>query len=104
MGGYHWLNITRDEIIDTIESPVNKQIGMAIFDAFLYNGLRFKVRSENIPKNFFPSYGYSVYFYIKGSKETIIMNTYFFKYTFVLITETPLINWMIIVKTYVTQY
>lgn len=77
MSSYNWLNITQDEIMDTIESPVNRKIAATIFDTLQSN--RFKVRAEYIPKDFFPAYGYSVYFYIKGNKETIIMNTYFFK-------------------------
>lgn len=79
MGGYQWINVTQDEIMDSIESPVNKKIAAAIFDTLLTNGLRFKVRAEYMPNDSFPLYGYTVYFYIKGSKETIIMNTYFFK-------------------------
>lgn len=79
MSGYNWLNVTQDEIIDTIKSPESKKIAKAIFDAFLSNGLGYKVRAEYMPKDLFPLYGYTVYFYIKGSKETIIMNTYFFK-------------------------
>ena len=79
MSGYHWLNITQDEIINTIKSPVDKKIASAIFETFLSNGLRFKVKAESMPKGFLAAHGYTVYFYIKGSKETIIMNTYFFK-------------------------
>jgi len=79
LGGYNWINITQDEIMNTIESPVNKNIAAAIFDTLHTNKLRFKVRAEYMPKEFFPAYGYSVYFYIKGSKETVIMNTFFFK-------------------------
>lgn len=30
LGGYNWLNITQDEIMDTIESPVNKKIAAAV--------------------------------------------------------------------------
>ena len=79
MGTYNWLNLTQDEIMDTIVSPVNKKIAEAVFDIFHSNGLRFKVRAESIPKGLNPLYGYTVYFYIKGSKETIIMHTHFFK-------------------------
>lgn len=42
MSSYHWLNVTQDEIMDTIESPINKKIAKSIFHAFLSNGLRFK--------------------------------------------------------------
>ena len=78
MSSYHWLNVTQNEIMDTIESPINKKITESIFNAFLSNGLRFKTRAESIPKDLLPLHGYKVYFYIKGSKETIILNTFFF--------------------------
>lgn len=76
---YNWLNVTQNEIMDTIESPNNKKIAAAIFNTFLSNGSRIKTREEYMPKDLIPLHGYTVYFYIKGSKETIILNTFFFK-------------------------
>ncbi|MBH1942146.1 hypothetical protein I5677_14685 [Mobilitalea sibirica] len=79
MSSYNWLNVTQKEIMDTIESPINKKITASLFNVFLSNGLRIKTRAEYMPNDLLPLHGYTVYFYVKGSKETIILNTFFFK-------------------------
>jgi hypothetical protein len=69
------LEVTPEEIIDTIGDPVGKKITAAIFDAFISNKLRYKATAQWQPKDSTELKGYNVHFLIKGSKDAIIIST-----------------------------
>lgn len=80
MGGqYHWIDISREEIIQAIDNPAGKILTAEIFKAFISNGLTYKVRAQAKRKNSNDRDGYTVHFYIRKSKESIIINTIYFK-------------------------
>ena len=80
MGGqYHWIDVSREEIIQAIDNPAGKVLTAAIFDAFIANGLTYKVRAQAKSKKSSARDGYTIYFYIKKSKESIIINTIYYK-------------------------
>lgn len=80
MGGqYHWIDISPEDIMQTIDNPAGKTLTAAIFEAFLSNELTYKARAQAKSRNSFGQDGYTIHFYIKKSKESIIINTNYFK-------------------------
>ena len=80
MGGqYHWIDVSQEEIIQAIDNPAGKNLTAAIFEAFISNGLTYKVRAQAKSKKSSDRNGYTIHFYIRKSKESIIINTIYYK-------------------------
>jgi hypothetical protein len=69
------LDVTPEEIINTIDDPVGKKISIAIFDAFISDKLRYKATAQWQTKDSAGPQGYNVHFLIKGSKDAVIIST-----------------------------
>ena len=69
-----YVDFTEDEIVDQIEGKAQKKLVRAALAAYKENNLTYKIRQAWKPKNDNGSY-YRIFFYIKKSKESMILNT-----------------------------
>lgn len=69
------LDVTPEEIINTIEDPIGKKITAAIFETFISNKLCYKATVQWQPKDSAEPKGYTIHFLIKGSKDAVIICT-----------------------------
>jgi hypothetical protein len=70
----NYVDLTMNEISDTIDDEAGKKLTQLIITAFDKNGLSYKVRDAWKPKNVSRDH-YRIFCFIKKSKEALIINT-----------------------------
>jgi len=73
MSQWKWIEKTPEEIIAVNNNTFEKIFITSVLDIFINNKLRFKVRLQTQLKNT-NEIGYTIHFFIKCSKESIIIN------------------------------
>ena len=69
------VDVSHDDIVATLENPVDRKIALAILQAFANNELTYQARTMYKPSNIVEPDDYRVFCYIKKSKEALIINT-----------------------------
>ena len=72
------VNLTPEEISDSLSSPVDEKIFLSVLEKFIDNDLTYITRTTWKAKDDISPDSYRVFCYIKKSKEALILNTKYY--------------------------